>query len=67
MKLEISKELAEEGIDGSPVASLETRADLDGATVAETKDGRMWVWAEASYRVEPNTPLIYDGEWKELI
>lgn len=45
-------------IDGSKVIS-ETH------TTAETEDGRSWIWEDASYRVEPYTPWVYDGEWVE--
>lgn len=45
-------------IDGSKIVS-ETLGRL------ETEDGRIFYWRDDSYRVEPGTPLVEDGEWVE--
>ena len=52
-----------EEIDGSKVLFYED--DGEFGTLATVADGRQFYWEDQSYRVEPGTPSIPDGEWKE--
>lgn len=53
----------QEEIDGSLIVGVEQHGESRSLTI--TEDGRKWFWEDTSWRVEPGTPLIPDGEWVE--